>query len=119
CGLAIGVPLSMSVTRLAASRLYGVTPGDPAALAGAAALMATAAMAGACLPARRAARPTRLRRSVRTEATLEMRSVHADQGKPQMNTDEHGLVLVMTSGRPPSRSLWWCGNCFELRHCGD
>jgi len=56
CGLAIGVPLSLSVTRLAASLLYGVTPGDPAALAGAAALMAAAAMAAAFLPARRAAR---------------------------------------------------------------
>ena len=55
CGLAIGVPLSLSVTRLAASLLYGVTPGDPAALAGAAALMAAAAMAAAFLPARRAA----------------------------------------------------------------
>jgi ABC-type antimicrobial peptide transport system permease subunit len=56
CGLAIGVPLSLSVTRLTASLLYGVTPGDPAALAGAAALLAAAAMAAALLPARRAAR---------------------------------------------------------------
>jgi putative ABC transport system permease protein len=55
-GVAIGMPLSLSVTRLAASLLYGVTPGDPAALAGAAALLAAAAMAAALLPARRAAR---------------------------------------------------------------
>ena len=56
CGLAIGVPLSLSVTRLTASLLYGVTAGGPGALAGSAALLAAAAMAAALLPARRAAR---------------------------------------------------------------
>jgi hypothetical protein len=55
CGLAIGVPLSLWLTRLGATLLYGLTPGDPATLAGAAGLLATAVTTAAFFPAGRAA----------------------------------------------------------------
>ena len=48
CAVALG--------RFAASVLYGVTPTDPAALAGAAAILGLVSVAACYIPARRAAR---------------------------------------------------------------
>jgi hypothetical protein len=56
-GLAIGAALALGATRLLAGVLYGVGPLDPVSLAGAAAVLATAATA-AVLPAARAVRLT-------------------------------------------------------------
>ncbi len=54
-GLAVGLGITLVLTRLVRSMLYGVAPNDPAALAGAAALLFTLAIVAAWLPARRAA----------------------------------------------------------------
>jgi putative ABC transport system permease protein len=54
--LAAGVPMAVGVARLARGVLYGVGPGDPATLAGAAALLAIVSIAACYLPARRASR---------------------------------------------------------------
>jgi predicted permease len=54
-GLAIGLPMALACGRLAASQLYGVTPGDPWLIAGAAAVLIVTALAAGFLPARRAA----------------------------------------------------------------
>jgi macrolide transport system ATP-binding/permease protein len=55
-GVAAGVPASFWLSRIVARQLFGVTPGDLATIAGAAAfLIAVAALAG-YLPARRASR---------------------------------------------------------------
>jgi predicted permease len=54
-GLAIGLPMALACGRLAASQLYGVTPGDPWLIAGAAAVLMVTALAAGFLPARRAA----------------------------------------------------------------
>ncbi len=55
-GLAVGLALSMAVARAMHGLLLGVSGGDPAAWMGAAAILLTAALAAAWLPARRAAR---------------------------------------------------------------
>jgi putative ABC transport system permease protein len=52
---AAGVAGAVACTRLLSSYLYGVTPTDPATFAVAAALVVTASLAAACLPACRAA----------------------------------------------------------------
>jgi putative ABC transport system permease protein len=54
--VAIGVVGAIGMGRLAAAVLFGVTPTDPAALAGAAAVLALVALSATYLPARRAAR---------------------------------------------------------------
>src|SRR5262245_52712674 len=54
--LAAGVPMAVGVARLARGVLFGVGPGDPATLAGGAALLATVSIAACYLPARRASR---------------------------------------------------------------
>ncbi|HYL75558.1 MAG TPA: ABC transporter permease [Bryobacteraceae bacterium] len=55
-GIAIGVPVTLAATRLIATKLFGVSPTDPATIAVATSLMlAIAALAG-FLPARRASR---------------------------------------------------------------
>jgi len=54
-GLASGLAASLAVTRLLSSLLFGVTPTDPATLAGVAALLALVALASSWIPARRAA----------------------------------------------------------------
>jgi ABC-type antimicrobial peptide transport system permease subunit len=53
-GLAIGLGLFVAVSRLLASRAYGVSALDPASLIGAAAILIAATIAAAWLPARRA-----------------------------------------------------------------
>jgi predicted permease len=55
-GVAIGLPASLALTRLAKKLLFGVAPNDPATLAGAALLMALISLAAGYLPARRATR---------------------------------------------------------------
>lgn len=55
-GALLGVGLALAVSRLLASELYGITPGDPLAIAVAMALLMGAALAAAFLPARRAVR---------------------------------------------------------------
>jgi predicted permease len=52
----IGLIGSIAMSRLAAAVLFGVTPTDPAALAGAAGLLALVSLAATFIPARRAAR---------------------------------------------------------------
>jgi putative ABC transport system permease protein len=55
-GIAAGLVVSLGVTRLLSSMLFGVTPLDLAALAGASALLAGIAVLASAVPARRAAR---------------------------------------------------------------
>jgi putative ABC transport system permease protein len=54
--VAIGLVCAVALGRLAAAVLFGVTPTDPAALAGAAAVLALVSLAATYLPARRASR---------------------------------------------------------------
>ena len=53
-GLIAGVALSAAATRLITSRLYGLSPGDPATLAAATLGLAVVAVLATWLPARRA-----------------------------------------------------------------
>jgi len=55
-GVALGLLGSFAAARLMEGMLYGVTPGDPATLAAAAAALALIALGASYLPARRAAR---------------------------------------------------------------
>jgi putative ABC transport system permease protein len=55
-GLAAGILASVFVTRLLASKLYDVSPGDPRTLGAVAALLAGAAMLASYVPARKATR---------------------------------------------------------------
>ncbi len=54
-GVAIGVAAAVAATRVLAAILFDVSPGDPATLAGASALLLATALAASWLPARRAA----------------------------------------------------------------
>jgi predicted permease len=54
--LAIGVPAAIGIARLARGVLFGVEPGDPLTLVGAAGLLAIVSIAACYLPARRASR---------------------------------------------------------------
>jgi predicted permease len=55
-GIAVGLLLAAAVTRLLASRLYGVSPFDPLVLGGASLLFLLVALVASLVPARRAAR---------------------------------------------------------------
>jgi len=55
-GIAIGVPCALALTRLVASRLFGVTAWDPLTLVVAAVTLALVAALAGYLPANRAAR---------------------------------------------------------------
>src|SRR5262249_52553778 len=54
--LAIGVPAAIGLARLTRGMLFGVGPGDPVTLAGAAAVLAVVSIAACYIPARRASR---------------------------------------------------------------
>jgi putative ABC transport system permease protein len=64
-GLALGVALSLALTRLLATQLYGVTPTDPGTFASIAALLGASALLAALAPLRQAARvePAEIMRS--------------------------------------------------------
>jgi len=53
-GIAIGLPGAVAVSRLVASQLFGISPGDPATLAGAALVLAGVTLLAGWVPARRA-----------------------------------------------------------------
>ena len=55
-GIALGLPAAWVASRWVKSMLFGLTATDPATIAGAAAILATAALVAAYLPARRASR---------------------------------------------------------------
>jgi predicted permease len=55
-GLAIGVPVALGAAKLIASLLYGVKPGDPAAMLAAVGILIGAALAAGYVPARNASR---------------------------------------------------------------
>jgi predicted permease len=55
-GLAIGLPAALGASKLLASLLFGVKPGDPRALAAAVAVLFSASLVAGYLPARRASR---------------------------------------------------------------
>jgi predicted permease len=54
-GLVIGVPAALAAGRMLQAQLFGVSPGDPAVIAGASIGLAMAAILASLLPARRAA----------------------------------------------------------------
>jgi putative ABC transport system permease protein len=56
CGIAIGLVAAFGLTRLIASRLYGVTPTDPFTIGVVVVLLTAVAMLACVVPARRAAR---------------------------------------------------------------
>ena len=55
-GIAAGIPVTLAMTRLISSKLFGVSATDPLTIAGATLLMTAVAALAAFLPARRAAR---------------------------------------------------------------
>jgi predicted permease len=55
-GIAVGLPAAWFASRWVKSMLFGLTPTDPTTIAGAALVLASAALLAAYLPARRAAR---------------------------------------------------------------
>ena len=64
-GLVLGVALSLALTRLLASQLYGVTPTDPGTFGGIATVLGASALLAALAPLRQAARvqPAEIMRS--------------------------------------------------------
>ena len=56
CGLAAGVAISLTVSRLLTVFLYGVTPSDPIVMATAAGTLTTVGLIACCVPALRAIR---------------------------------------------------------------
>ncbi|HEX6049863.1 MAG TPA: ADOP family duplicated permease [Gemmatimonadaceae bacterium] len=64
-GLAVGVALSLALTRLLASQLYGVTPTDPSTFAAIVALLGASALLASLAPIRQATRvqPAEIMRS--------------------------------------------------------
>jgi predicted permease len=56
CGVAIGIPAAIAVTRLGSAMLFGLSPHDPASITAALAALLLVTMAATYLPARRAAR---------------------------------------------------------------
>ncbi len=55
-GLAISLPAALGGSKLLESLLFGVKPGDPAAMAAAVAILLSAALVAGYLPARKASR---------------------------------------------------------------
>ena len=55
-GIAVGLPLAAALSRVVQAQLFALSPHDPVALAGAAAILAAVALVAGYLPARRATR---------------------------------------------------------------
>jgi ABC-type antimicrobial peptide transport system permease subunit len=55
-GLVVGVPAAYALARLAASQLFGLTPGDPVTVMAAVAGLGLVTLAAGFVPARRASR---------------------------------------------------------------
>jgi len=55
-GVAIGIPGAVGFSRLMASLLFGITPGDPLTFAGVTVLLAIVALCACYIPAKRATR---------------------------------------------------------------
>jgi len=55
-GLAVGVPLALALARIVQAQLFDLSATDPAAIAGAAGILALVALLAGYLPARRATR---------------------------------------------------------------
>jgi predicted permease len=55
CGVALGIPASLMITRLVSSLLFGLSPGDPGTIIAALSALTLATIAAAYVPARRAA----------------------------------------------------------------
>ncbi|HEX6729064.1 MAG TPA: ABC transporter permease [Pyrinomonadaceae bacterium] len=55
-GLLIGVPVAVLAARLISSQLYGLSPGDPLTMVGAAAILIVVALIASYVPARKASR---------------------------------------------------------------
>jgi len=55
-GIVLGAGVSLWASRFVATLVYGLEPGDPGTLAGAAVLLAIVAAVAAAVPARRASR---------------------------------------------------------------
>ncbi len=53
-GVASGIPAAVAVTRVMGSRLFGVTPTDPATFAAASVMFVSIALLACSIPARRA-----------------------------------------------------------------
>ena len=56
CGVAIGLPLALALSRIVQSQLFELSGHDPIALTAAAAVLAAVALLAGYLPARRATR---------------------------------------------------------------
>jgi ABC-type antimicrobial peptide transport system permease subunit len=54
-GVVVGLPLALALGRFVASMLFNLRPSDPAIMLGASAILASAGLAAAYVPARRAA----------------------------------------------------------------
>jgi ABC-type antimicrobial peptide transport system permease subunit len=55
-GIVLGLAAAFGLSRLITTQLYGITPNDPATIAGAAALLGLVALLAGYIPARRATR---------------------------------------------------------------
>jgi ABC-type antimicrobial peptide transport system permease subunit len=55
-GIGLGLAAAFGLSRLITTQLYGITPNDPATIAGAAALLGLVALLAGYIPARRATR---------------------------------------------------------------
>jgi ABC-type antimicrobial peptide transport system permease subunit len=56
CGVALGLPAALAVTRLVSSMLFGMSPHDPLSIGGALIVLAAVTLCAAYVPAQRAAR---------------------------------------------------------------
>ena len=55
-GVAIAIPVSLAITRLVSSELYGIVPNDPLSISAASVLLASVALVAGYIPAERATR---------------------------------------------------------------
>jgi ABC-type antimicrobial peptide transport system permease subunit len=55
CGVVVGIPAAMMLTRLVSSLVWGLSPRDPVTMIAALSALTLVTVAAACLPAKRAA----------------------------------------------------------------